>query len=51
MTKEEAIRRAGSRNALARILGITGSAISQWGDNVPGPVLKRLRRMCPLWFK
>jgi transcriptional repressor of cell division inhibition gene dicB len=35
MKTEQAIEYAGSPKALADLLGITPSAISQWGDEVP----------------
>lgn len=35
MTKQEAIAALGSAKSLADALGITESAVSQWGDNVP----------------
>lgn len=35
MKTDKAIEHAGSPKALADLLGITPSAISQWGDEVP----------------
>lgn len=51
MKTAEAIRRAGGRNALGRILGISGSAISQWGEDIP--LLRRyeLKERKPGWFR
>lgn len=41
IAKKDAIREAGGPAALARKLGITSQAISQWGDRIPaGHVLK-----------
>jgi DNA-binding transcriptional regulator YdaS (Cro superfamily) len=35
MKTAEVISKIGSRNAVAALLGITGSAVTQWGDTVP----------------
>lgn len=35
MKTQQAIKHAGNAKALADLLGITPSAISQWGDEVP----------------
>lgn len=50
MKKETAIRKAGGRNALARLLGVTGSAVSQWRE-IPQARVWQLRVLRPEWFK
>lgn len=50
METKTAIDRAGSATALAEILGITLSAISQWGANVPELRVYKLRELRPEWF-
>lgn len=49
MTKQEAIAKAGSQSALARLLGITPGAITQWGD-VPKSRIWQLKTLKPEWF-
>jgi transcriptional repressor of cell division inhibition gene dicB len=51
METHEAIQKAGSAVALAKLLGITRQAISQWGDTVPQARLWQLRALRPKWFK
>ena len=51
MKTDEAVRRAGGRNALARLLGITGAAISQWGEEVPELRRWQLKAKKPHWFR
>jgi transcriptional repressor of cell division inhibition gene dicB len=51
METHEAIQKAGSAMALAKLLGITRQAISQWGDTVPQARLWQLRALRPKWFK
>lgn len=46
----EAIRLAGSQVKLAELLGITQSAISQWGDDVPDARFWQLKVLKPEWF-
>lgn len=50
MQTQTAIAKAGSATELAEILGITLSAISQWGDNVPELRVYKLRELKPDWF-
>jgi DNA-binding transcriptional regulator YiaG len=52
MTKAEAIHKAGSIANLARILGITTNAISNWSDekNIPPGREWQLRAVRPEWF-
>lgn len=50
MKKQTAIDLAGSAKALADLLGIQQSAISQWGDEVPDARVWQLRCLMPAWF-
>jgi hypothetical protein len=47
MLKSNALKHFGTGLALARALGITGGAISQWGDVVPYASAKRIAEMVP----
>jgi len=49
MTKDEAIKRAGSQSALARLLGVTRGAVWQWKEIPPGR-LYQLMVVRPEWF-
>jgi DNA-binding transcriptional regulator YdaS (Cro superfamily) len=49
MTKEEAIKRAGSQSALARLLGVTRGAVWQW-KALPSGRLYQLMVLRPEWF-
>lgn len=52
MKTDEAIRMAGGTSAaLAEMLGITPSAVSQWGEDVPQAREWQLRVLRPEWFK
>lgn len=52
MKTDEAIRMAGGTSAaLAEMLGITPSAVSQWGEDVPRAREWQLRVLRPEWFK
>jgi DNA-binding transcriptional regulator YdaS (Cro superfamily) len=51
MDKAQAIQKAGSAMALAKLLGITRQAISQWGDTVPQARLWQLKALRPAWFR
>lgn len=51
MKTKDAIQLAGSAAELSRILGITQSAVSQWGEEVPELSLFRLKARKPKWFK
>lgn len=51
MKTATAIEHAGSPKALAELLGITPSAISQWGDEVPQAREWQLRVLRPSWFE
>ena len=52
MTKADAIQKAGSIANLARILGITTNAISNWSDekNIPPGREWQLKAIRPEWF-
>ena len=49
MTKEEAIKLAGSQSALARLLGVTRGAVFQW-KVLPKGRLYQLMVIRPEWF-
>jgi hypothetical protein len=51
MKTQQAINLAGSASALAKLLGITDSAISQWGEAIPTARVWQLRVLCPTWFE
>jgi len=51
MTKSEAIRLAGSKSALSRVLGISRQAINLWpGERIPPLRVYQLRERRPEWF-
>jgi len=49
MTKQKLIKKAGSRKALAELLGISLSAISQW-KKVPQARIWQAKDLRPQWF-
>jgi DNA-binding transcriptional regulator YdaS (Cro superfamily) len=49
MTKQEAIERAGSQSALARLLGVTRGAVWQWKE-LPEGRKYQLMVLRPEWF-
>lgn len=51
MKTQQAIDHAGSARALADLLGITPSAISQWGEDVPESRYWQMQVLRPDWFK
>lgn len=51
MKTAKAIELAGSPKELSELLGITPSAISQWGDDVPQAREWQLRYLRPAWFE
>lgn len=51
METKKAIELAGSMTALAAILGISVSAVSQWGEKIPEHREWQLRVLRPEWFK
>jgi DNA-binding transcriptional regulator YdaS (Cro superfamily) len=50
MDKQTAIQKAGSAMALAKLLGITRQAISQWGETLPPARVWQLKALKPEWF-
>lgn len=50
MKTTDAINLAGSASALAELLGITGGAVSQWGEFVPQARIWQLQLLKPEWF-
>jgi hypothetical protein len=50
METKTAIALAGSATALAQILGVTISAVSQWSDKLPEGRYFQLRCLRPKWF-
>ncbi len=50
MKTETAIQLAGSSAELARILGLSRAAISQWPEDVPLLRVYQLREKKPEWF-
>lgn len=50
MKTQTAITLAGGHTALAKILGITSSAIHQWGETVPPLRVFELKELRPEWF-
>lgn len=51
METKTAIEMAGSMTALAAMLGITVSAVSQWGETIPEQREWQLRVLRPEWFR
>ena len=50
ITKKEAIQFAGSVTELAKILGISKAAISQWGEIPPQARVWQMQSLHPEWF-
>jgi DNA-binding transcriptional regulator YdaS (Cro superfamily) len=50
MNKAQAIEKAGTAMALAKLLGIKRQAISQWGDQLPIARYWQLKVLRPEWF-
>lgn len=50
MKKETAIQLAGSRAKLARLLGVTRAAVTQYKTVLPPKRINRLRETHPEWF-
>lgn len=50
METKRAIELAGGASALARLLGISSAAVSQWGDELPTARVWQLRVLKPEWF-
>lgn len=51
MKTQHAIELAGGAKALADLLDITASAVSQWGDELPDSRVWQLRVIRPEWFE
>jgi len=51
MKTQQAIEKAGSAADLARLLGITQSAVCQWGEDVPEHRVWQLKVLRPAWFR
>jgi DNA-binding transcriptional regulator YdaS (Cro superfamily) len=51
MTKQQLIQLAGSQSELAKLLGVTRSAVCQWNNRIPELQLRRLKDLRPEWFK
>jgi hypothetical protein len=51
MKTQQAIELAGNAATLAKLLGITPSAITQWGENVPEKRVWQMRLLRPRWFR
>jgi len=49
MTKQQLTQLAGSQSELAKLLGVTRSAVCQW-KVVPELQLRRLKDLKPQWF-
>jgi DNA-binding transcriptional regulator YdaS (Cro superfamily) len=50
MTKEQAIKLAGSQSELAKLLVISQAAVSMWKVNVPEMRVWQLKVLKPEWF-
>jgi len=50
MKTDAAIKLAGGSTALADLLNITVSAVSQWGELVPDLRVYQLKEIKPSWF-
>lgn len=50
MKTQAAVKLAGSHKALADILEITPSAVSQWGQEIPDSRVWQLKVLRPGWF-
>ena len=51
MKTDNAITLAGTAKALADLLEITPSAVSQWGEDVPESRIWQLKVLKPEWFE
>lgn len=50
MKTQDAIQRAGGTGKLARLIGVTPAAVSQWPEDVPQAREWQLRLIRPEWF-
>ncbi len=51
MKTQQAIDLAKGSKNLADLLGVTPSAVSQWGENVPDKRVWQLKVLRPVWFR
>ena len=51
METKHAIELAGSPAALAKMLGISAAAVSQWGQTIPKARVWQLKVIRPEWFR
>jgi predicted transcriptional regulator len=51
MEKSHAIKLAGSQRELAKLLGISQAAVSQWKAKVPPARVWQLKVLKPEWFE
>jgi hypothetical protein len=51
MEKQKAVQLAGSAKALAELLGVSQSAVSQWSEELPQQRVWQLMVLRPEWFK
>ena len=51
MKTQTALKKAGSKVALALLLGIERQSIQKWGDDVPKKREVQLRELRPQWFR
>ena len=50
MDINQIINKVGSQSELARILGISEPAVSQWKEQIPELRLRQLKDLKPEWF-
>ena len=50
MKKRKALELAGSGKALAELLGVSQSAVSQWSEELPQQRVWQLKVLRPEWF-
>jgi len=51
MTKDQLVQLAGSQAKLARILGISRTAVNYWKQKIPPLRMYQLKELRPEWFK
>lgn len=51
MKTSTALKKAGNKSALARLLDIDRRSIQKWGDDVPKKREAALRTLKPTWFR
>ena len=50
LTTKEAVRLAGGKIALAKLLKVSRQAVQKWGTDVPELRVFQLKEMRPKWF-